>query len=143
MWNEVVYEPGELEVVALKNGMPIERKKVITAGEPHHILLATDRTELVADGSDLAFVTVSIVDKEGNFCPTANNQLSFEVEGNGSFKTVCNGDPTSLELFHKPTMKAFSGKLVVTVQSGNEAGPILLKVNGPGIQPAELQIITK
>ena len=74
----------------------------------------------LSDGMDLAFVTVSVVDKDGIPCPTATNELKFNVKGTGSYRAACNGDPTSLELFHLPAMKLFSGKLVVLVQSGNE-----------------------
>ena len=138
MWNEVLYEPGEIEVVAIKNGQEIGRQKIVTAGRPHHLVLEADRDNLKANGEDLAFVTVSIVDENGNLCPTANNQLTFEVTGQADFKVVCNGDPTSLEMFHLPTMKAFNGKLVVTVQSTNEPGDFALHVNGDGLAKAEM-----
>lgn len=140
MWDDVVYQPGEIEVVALKKGQPVARKKMVTAGEPHHLVLEADRYELKADGQDLAFVTVSVVDMDGNLCPTASNQLDFEVSGNGSFKTVCNGDPTSLEMFHEPTLKAFNGKLVVTVETRTEAGSIELKVFSNDLPAAVLEL---
>ena len=84
-----------------------------------------------------------MVDKDGNLCPTADNQLDFDVSGAGEFKVVCNGDATSLEMFHLPTMKAFNGKLVVTVQSLEEAGEIELKVKGKGLKAGKLKIQSK
>ncbi|MCA1760732.1 MAG: hypothetical protein LC658_13270, partial [Bacteroidales bacterium] len=82
-------------------------------------------------------------DKDGNLCPNADNQLIFNVSGAGKFKVVCNGDPTSLEMFHLPTMKVFSGKLVVTVQSLEEAREIELKVKGKGLKAETITIQSK
>ena len=95
---------------------------------------------LKADGEDMAFVAVRVVDKNGNFCPTATNQLTMKVTGAGKFKGVCNGDQTSLESFVKPTMKLFSGELVVGVQTTKQAGDIVLKVSGKGVAPATITL---
>jgi beta-galactosidase len=144
MWMDVKYEPGTVKVVAFdKNGNPAAEKEIHTAGEPHHLELEPDRETINADGKDLSYITVSVVDKEGNLCPNADNQLNFEVSGTGKFRAVCNGDATSLELFHLPTMKAFSGKLVVTVQSVKEAGDIELQVSGEGLETGKIDIQTK
>ncbi len=83
---------------------------------------------LVADGQDLAFVTVSLEDKNGVLIPDAADQLTFDVQGAGTFRAVCNGDATSLEPFTQPTMKLFSGQLVVVVQAGTEEGNVTLTV---------------
>lgn len=142
MWMDVRYEPGTVKVVAFdKAGNPVAEKEIHTAGKPHHLELEADRTVIDADGKDLSYVTVTVVDRNGNPCPNATNQLNFSVSGAGEFRAVCNGDATSLELFHKPTMQAFSGKLVVTLQSlKDEAGEISLKVKGKGLKAAELSI---
>jgi beta-galactosidase len=141
MWVDIKYEPGTLKVVAFNDdGNPVAEKEIHTAGKPHHLKLEADRNKVSADGLDLSYVTVSVVDKDGNLCPNANNQLSFEVSGAGIFKTVCNGDATSLEMFHLPTMKTFSGKLVVTVQSTKESGEINLTVKGKGLKTAKLTV---
>ena len=143
MWNDVLYEPGTLKVVALdKNGIKTAEKTVKTAGKPHKIKLEADRTTLKANGKDLAFVTVSVVDKNGIPCPTATNELAFKVSGKGSFKAVCNGDPTSLTSFYASQMKLFSGKLVVLVESTDKAGTMELKVTGNKLQNASLEIKT-
>jgi len=135
MWMDVIYEPGTLKVVALdKNGNPVASKEVITAGKPYQIILDPDRKTITANGDDLAYVTATVVDKNGIPCPTATNQLQFKVEGKGKFRAACNGDATSLELFHVPTMKLFSGKLVVLVQSTEDAGNIKLIVTGKGLK---------
>ncbi len=139
MWNNVVYQPGTLSVVAYDaQGRKQATETVKTAGLPSRIVLQTDRTTLHANGEDMAFVTVSVVDKDGNPCPDATNQLSFRVEGAGSYRASCNGDATSLDVFHQPTMKLFSGKLVVLVQSAESAGSIHLAVSGDGLKPGSL-----
>ena len=89
----------------------------------------TQSEGLIADGEDLAFVTVSLVDKNGTLIPDAADQLTFTVKGAGTFRAVCNGDATSLEPFTKPTMKLFNGQLVVVVQAGKTPGDLTLTVN--------------
>ena len=144
MWMDVKYKPGTLKVVAFDDeGNPAAEKEVHTAGKPHHLELSADRKTISADGTDLSYFTVSVVDKDGNLCPNAENQLNFKVSGAGKFKAVCNGDATSLEMFHLPTMKTFSGKLVVTVQSLKEAGEIELEVKGKGLKTGKIIIQTE
>ena len=141
MWMDVKYQPGTLKVVAYDdNGTPVAEKEVHTAGKPYQLVLDPDVKSIKANGEDLAFVTVSVVDKNGIPCPTASNQLQFKVKGNGTYRAACNGDATSLELFHLPTMKLFNGKLVVLVQSTNEAGDIELTVTGKGLKTAKLSL---
>lgn len=141
MWMDVKYEPGTLKVIAFdENGNPAAEKELKTAEKPYKIVLNPDKKTLKANGKDLSYVEVSVVDKFGNFCPTATNQLKFKVIGNGSFKVACNGDATSLELFHLPTMKLFSGKLVVTVESTTKVGEIQLEVTGKGLKKGKLNL---
>ena len=146
-WNNVKYEPGEIRVVTYnqygdKVGEDVKR----TAGEPAQMKFSVETPDhepiacmvegctdehnvlLNADGNDLAFITVSLQDKDGNECPLADDELTFEVSGAGTFKAACNGDATSLEPFAQPQMKLFSGKLVVIVQSSKQKGDIILKV---------------
>lgn len=129
MWNDVVYTPGELKVVAYDaNGNKADEKTVLTAGEAAALKLSADRTRLSADGDDLCFVTLSLVDKDGNEIPTADDNLTFEVTGAGHYWAACNGDATSLQPFTKPEMRLFSGKLVVVVQASDSPGTIILNV---------------
>ena len=82
MWYDAVYQPGEVKVVAYdEQGNPAAEKTIRTAGKPHHIELVTDRTSLQADGKDLAYVTLRIVDKDGNLCPNDGRLVSFKVKG--------------------------------------------------------------
>ena len=139
MWMDVKYEPGTLKVVAFDNqGNKAAEKEIHTAGEPYQIILQPEVSVIKANGEDLAYVTVSVVDKNGNPCPTATNQLKFSVKGKGTYRAACNGDATSLEMFHLPTMKLFSGKLVVLVQSTNETGEITLMVTGKGLKKGKI-----
>ena len=134
-WNEVKYEPGELKVVVYDaEGQKAGEKVLRTAGKPAQLKLDVwtqhdDDLSLRADGEDMAFVTVSLVDANGTLIPDAADQLTFEVTGAGSFEAVCNGDATSLESFKQPTMRLFAGQLVVVVRSGSKPGTITLKVS--------------
>ncbi|KEO73374.1 DUF4982 domain-containing protein [Anditalea andensis] len=144
MWMDVNYEPGTLKVVAFgKDGKPAAEKAIHTAGKPYQIVMEADRTSIKADGKDISFVTVSVVDKDGHPCPTATDQLTFKVKGKGKYRAASNGDATSLEMFHLPTMKLFSGKLVVLVQSTTEPGDITLSVDGNNLKSGTVKLISE
>ncbi len=139
MWMDVKYEPGTVKVVAFdKDGKAVAEEEIHTAGQPYQIKLEADRTNLEANSEDLSFITVSVVDKNGNLCPTATQQLHFKISGKGTYRAACNGDATSLEQFHLPTMKLFSGKLVALVQSTSEAGKIEFTVTGKGLKSGKI-----
>ena len=131
-WNNVKYEPGEIKVVVYDaQGNKAGEQTVKTAGKPAALKLEawTQNSSLLkSNGDDLAFITVSLTDADGTLIPQADDQLTFEVTGAGSFEAVCNGDATSLESFKAPTMKLFNGQLVVVVRSSKEAGTLTLKV---------------
>lgn len=128
-WQNVKYEKGEIKVVVYdEQGNKAGEKTVKTAGKPAKLQLVADRSTIAADGSDLAFVTVSLTDKNGTLCPDADHQLEFKVTGAATFNSVCNGDATSLEVFTEPTMKLFHGQLVVVVQASSALGKATLTV---------------
>lgn len=123
-WNDVVYEPGEIRVVAYdKDGKKADEQTIRTAGKP-----AKFRFEVEPIEGDLVFIDVSMVDENGNFVPTADDQLEFDVTGNGEFKAVCNGDATSLESFTQPRMRLFSGRVVLIVRRGAGSEPFTINV---------------
>lgn len=129
MWKDVAYEPGTVLVVAYDaSGAEVARDSVVTAGAPARL---EAEPQFVSD--DLCFITVSVLDAAGVEVPTADNLVKISVRGRGlRFKAVANGDPTSLELFHKPQMHLFSGKLTVVVErtvSGGK-GTVILKSKG-------------
>lgn len=141
MWNDVRYEPGELRVVGYDaSGAPVAEKRVVTAGKPHALRLVADRTSLAADGEDLAYVRVSVVDREGNPVPTDSRQVRIRVSGAGSFRAMANGDPTSLEPFHLPQMHLFSGQLTALVQSGTTPGRIVVEASAPGLRTCRIEL---
>lgn len=144
MWNDVVYQPGEIKVVAYnEDGSVADTEVIKTAGPTYRIKTTVDRREISADGKDLAFVTVEILDKDGNLCPKADNLLFFDVEGEASLKAVCNGDPTDQTSFASDYIRTFNGKLVVVLQSSEKAGKAKLKVYGGHLRPAvqEIEVI--
>ena len=128
-WQNVKYEKGEIKVVVYdEQGNKAGEKTVKTAGKPAKLQLTADRSTIAADGSDLAFITVSLTDKNGTLCPDADHSLEFKVTGAATFNSVCNGDATSLEVFTEPTMKLFHGQLVVVVQASTAPGKATLSV---------------
>ena len=142
MWNDVVYQKGEIRVVAYDaNGHAVASESVRTAGKPYALRLECDRSTIARDGEDLAYVTVSVVDKDGNTVPTDTREVFASVTGAGEFRAIANGDPCSLELFHLPHMHLFAGKLTVIVRSLSGAeGPISVKVNAKGLKSASLEL---
>jgi len=144
MWLDAKYEPGVIKVVAYdKDGKAVAEKEVRTAGKPHHLELSTDRNVLDANGKDLSFITVRVVDKDGNLCPDADNSISFKVSGAGSYRAAANGDATNTEQFHLPKMSVFKGQLVAIVQSAEKTGDIRFEASAKGLQKAALTIQSK
>lgn len=139
-WNNVKYEPGEIKVVAYDYDGTAKGEKIIrTAGAPARIVLKADRNSISSKGEDLSFVTVSVVDKNGTPCPTATNNMKFNVSGAGKFRAACNGDATSLVAFNSTEMPLFSGELVVVVE-GLRHGTAMLSVSADGLPMAKLPI---
>ncbi|MBO5832873.1 MAG: DUF4982 domain-containing protein [Alistipes sp.] len=144
MWMETKYEPGEVKVVAYDNdGNAVAERVVRTAGKPHHIELVADRSTIKADGRDLSFITVRVVDKDGNLCPDAQNLVEYSVKGEGFYRAGASGNPVSLELFHEPRMKVFNGMMTAIVQSNDIAGEITLTAKAKGLKSAKIVIKTE
>ena len=139
----VTFEPGEVKVVARKDGLQVREQVIKTAGSPYQIRLTSDRTHLRADGKNLAFVTVEVVDKEGNLCPNAENQIFFDVEGAATIAGVDNGCQTSMERFKDNHRKAFFSKCLVVLQSAKHQGNIKLTAKGVDLKEATLNIPCK
>ena len=147
-WNNVKYEPGELKVVVYdENGKEVGTQTVKTAGAAAQIQLTGDLGAAVkplkADGEDMTFITVNILDQDGTLVPDADNSIQVSVTGAADFKGICNGDATSTEVFTKPTMKTFHGQLVIGIQSNGKQGDATIKVTGKGLKPATLTVNSK
>ena len=144
MWMDTKYEPGTVKVVAYNDkGEAVAEKEIHTAGKPDHIELVADRNEIKADGKDLSFVTVRVVDKDGNLCPDAQHLIKYSVKGAGTYRAGANGDPTSIELFHLPQMKVFNGMMTAIVQSTDKPGEITLTATGKGLKSGKLVLMSK
>ena len=144
MWMDTKYEPGTVKVVAYdENGKAVAETKMHTAGKPHHIELVADRSQIKADGKDLSFITVKVVDKDGNLCPLADNEIKFKVKGKGFYRAGANGDPTSLESFQAPHMHVFNGMMTAIVSSTEEPGKITLEATGKGLKKGTIDIISE
>ena len=143
MWNEVVYQPGELKVVAYDaDGNSASEKVVCTAGKAAAIRLTPDRQVLNADGEDLCYLNVNIVDKNGNPVPVDNRLINVKVTGAGKFKAIANGDPTCLESFAEPQMHLFNGQLTILVQSDCTPGTIEVEVSAKGVKKSIIHLTT-
>jgi len=143
-WDDVKYAPGELKVVAYKNGKKWATDSMKTTGAATQLRLAADHSTITADGRDLAFVTVTLADKHGQLVPRSENQIEFEIEGPGEIVATDNGDPTSFESFQSPERKAFNGLALAIVRAkAGETGKIKLTAKADGLKSASMVIRTK
>jgi beta-galactosidase len=137
---KVPYEPGTLKAVSRLNGKIVLTTEVKTAGVPAKISLIPDRSVLSADCKDLSYITVRILDAQGNIVPYADNLIHFEVSGTGTFAAADNGLQTSLESFKADQHKAFNGLCMAIVQSKSKPGAIIIKASSPGLKPQSITI---
>jgi len=139
MW-KVPFTPGTLKAISRTGGKEILVKEVKTAGAPAKLIVTADRSMIKADGNDLSFLTVDVVDENGVIVPNADNLVRFQLEGSGTIAGVDNGDPVSHESFKAPQRKAFHGKCLVVVQSGETAGTIKLTASSEGMPVTSVEI---
>jgi beta-galactosidase len=141
MWR-VAYAPGTLRAVAHQNGNVIATEAVKTAGAPARIALIPDRATLRADGEDLSFITVTVLDSAGVAVPTADNLIGFRVAGGGAARIegVDNGDQISHAPFKAESVRLFNGKALVIVRAAERAGTVTLTAESEGLAPAAVRI---
>lgn len=143
-WDDTKYEPGELKVIVYKNGKKWAQDVVRTTKKPAMLKATADRTTIAADGKDLSFITVRITDENGLTVPTANNKISFTLEGNGAIIATDNGDPTSFTPFTSREREAFSGLALAVIRSmPDKPGKITLTAKSPGLKEAKVMIQSK
>jgi beta-galactosidase len=143
-WDDVVYQPGELKVVAYKNGNEWATDIVKTTGPAAKLLMRADHTEIQADGQDLAYVTVTVADKKGLEVPRAKNHIRFEVNGPGEIVATDNGDATSFESFQSPERNAFNGLALVIVRAKmGQPGTILVTGVSDGLENGKVKITSR
>jgi beta-galactosidase len=139
----VPFAPGTLKAVSTKNGKPVLTQQIKTAGEAYKLVLKADRNTITADGNDLSFVEVNIVDKNGVLVPKANNLVRFSVSGPAFIAGVDSGDPVSMESFKGNQHTALNGKALCILQSNGKKGNIILTATADGLQSQTIQVITK
>jgi beta-galactosidase len=138
-WDDVKYAPGELKVVAYKNGRKWATDVMRTTGAAAELTLKADHSKIVADGKDLSFVTVTVADAKGQLVPRSKNHIKFEIEGPGEIVAVDNGDATSFEPFQAKERNAYNGLALVIVRA-NQPGKITLKAHADGLKDATTRI---
>jgi beta-galactosidase len=137
----VVYEPGEISVVAYKDGKAWARDSRTTAGAPARLDIAADRAVIAADGQDLAFVTAKVLDADSHIVPRAALPIRFSLDGDGEIVATDNGDPTDMTPFPSPQRKAFNGLALAIVRFRPGArGPLTLRAQTPGLPQARLTL---
>ncbi len=144
VWDDVVYQPGELKVVTWKNGKPWAQDERSSTGVAERLLATADRSEIRADGDDLAYVTITVADAKGRLVPRSMNQLHFKVSGSAEIVAVCNGDATSHESFHGDTLPAFNGLCQVILRGKpGQPGTATLEVTAESLTAVKTGITTR
>jgi beta-galactosidase len=142
MWR-LHFKPGTLKAIGRTNGKTILESVTKTAGEPAKLAMKSDRNIIRADGSDLCFVTVDILDKDGNLVPYADNLVKFKLDGKAKIAGVDNGNQVSHDPFKADYRKAFNGKCLVVIQSEKVRGRIMLSAESEGLESASIPIEMK
>lgn len=143
-WDDVEYQPGELRVVAYKNGQKWAEETVKTTGAAAKIALEADRSTIANEGDDLSFVTVKITDVDGLMVPRANNEIQFSLEGAGEIVATDNGDATDLTAFGSHSRRAYNGLALVIVRAKRgQSGKLVLRAKAAGLAAAETTIVAK
>ncbi|WP_179830205.1 glycoside hydrolase family 2 TIM barrel-domain containing protein [Spirosoma fluviale] len=137
------YQPGVLKATSFANGKPTGSVTFRTAGKPHHLQLTTDRLTLHADHNDLAYVTVDVVDEQGQIIPWLDTPVTFALTGAGELAGVGNGNPTDLSSFQRTQKSTFRGRCLAVIRSGGKAGQISLKATAPSLGTHEIRMVVK
>ncbi len=142
-WDDVVYQPGSIKAVAFDSkDRQVAEKEIKTADMPSKINLIADRNKITADGEDLSFITVQVMDENNIFCPTADNLISFNIEGEGEIAAVGNGNPISHESYQASKRKAFNGLCMLVIRAREKEGEIRIIASSPGLEKSEIVIKT-
>ncbi|TFH35797.1 MAG: glycoside hydrolase family 2 protein [Bacteroidia bacterium] len=140
IWNDVIYRPGELKAVAYKDGQKIGEQVIKTAAEPYSLRLTPDRDKIKPGGSDLSYILVEVIDKDGTLCPLADDNVEIMIKGAGSVAGVGNGNPQSFHPFKSDNVDLFYGKAMIIVAPGSKAGKLTIEVSSPGINGIKTDI---
>jgi beta-galactosidase len=143
MWNEVVYEPGELKAVAYKEGNIIGEQLMKTAGEPYKLKLTPDRKVIKADGNDLSYILIEAIDKNGNNCSLAANNIEIKINGAAKIAGVGNGNPQSFESFKSNSVQLFYGKAMLNVSAEFTKGNVTIETTSKGLKSEKVVLEIK
>lgn len=140
-WDDVIYQPGELRVIAYKNGTKWAEDRMVTTGKPSKLDISSDKRSIDADGYDLVYITIQVVDKNNLPVPRSNNLVSFTIEGPGKIVAVDNGDATSHEPFQASNRKAYNGMCLAIVKAEKHAtGSFVVKASSRGLKGASVMV---
>lgn len=143
-WDSVTYEPGQVKVIAYKSGQKWAEEVVETTNQPAQLNAIADRKTILADGKDLAFITVRVTDTEGRVVPKSDNLVDFSIEGPGEIIATDNGDATSMVSFASHKRKAFNGLLMVVVRTyPDKPGTIKVKAESNGLKGSAVEVVSK
>jgi len=140
---DLTYAPGTLKAVGIAGGKAVAQRTLSTAGAPASLRLKADRTAIQADGQDLVYVTVEVLDKDGNLVPNSTSNIEFRAEGSGILAGLGNGDMTDLEPYRSTKRKPFEGRALAVIRSTQEAGQITLKARTAGLPEARATVEAK
>lgn len=141
VWDSVIYEPGQVDVIAYKNGQQWAEKSIKTTGKASKLVLVPDKGIINPAESELAFVTLQVVDRDGLVVPDAKNLIRFEIEGPGRIIATDNGDPTNFTPFRSLEREAFNGLALAIVKGrANAPGRIVIRAHSKGLQSAAISI---
>jgi beta-galactosidase len=139
MWR-IAFEPGTLKAVSRKNGKTVLVKEIRTAGMPARIEMKADRKSIKADGKDLSFVTIRVLDKDGSLVPNADDLISFSVAGPGVLAATDNGYQADTTSFKSRQRKCWKGMALAIIRSSGKKGNITLTANTKGLPPAVIRL---
>ena len=137
---KVKYAPGTIEARGFRDGRHVLTTTRATTGAPARIALRPDRTRIAADGEDVSLITVEVQDEQGRVVPTAGNEITFRITGNGRLIGVGNGDPSSHESDHGSIRSAFNGLAMAIVQASKEPGDLAVEASSPALVSASVSI---
>ena len=140
MWNNVIYQPGEIKFIVYKNNQKIGEVVKKTTGTPYQLKITPDKTTLKANGEDLSYLLVEAIDKEGNPHPLANNTIKIDLQGNATIAGVGNGNPQSFEPFQSNTVKLFNGKAMIIIKSKNKPDTIKIKASSKKLKQTSVTL---
>lgn len=137
---EVIYAPGELRTVGYIGDKSVAEQTLSTAGDPAQILLTADRSEIQANGIDLSYITVQVLDNDGLPHPTAENNIFFTINGPGKILAVGSSNPVSQEMYIGNQRKVHRGRALVVIKATDDVGKITLSAHADGLKSAIVHI---